>query len=88
MRRIDTLISVFLLIGTPISSLVAIGQNVSANPTSQQCKGVVTEADGTPVTGASVVVKGTKNAAITDIDGRFSLSGIASGSVLTISYLT
>lgn len=87
MRRIDTLISVFLLIGTPISSLVAIGQNVSANTTFQQCKGVVTEADGTPVTGASVVVKGTKNAAVTDIDGRFSLSGIASGSVLTISYL-
>ena len=36
-------------------------------------KGVVTDADGAPVIGASVIVKGTTVGASTNTDGSFSL---------------
>ena len=35
---------------------------------------VVSEDDGEPVIGATVTVKGTKVATVTDIDGKFSLA--------------
>ena len=40
-----------------------------------------------PVAGASVVVKGTTNGTITDMDGRFSLEGVKKGAVLEISFV-
>ncbi|WP_418796593.1 SusC/RagA family TonB-linked outer membrane protein [Phocaeicola plebeius] len=39
------------------------------------------------IIGASVLVKGTTNGTITDIDGNFSVSGVEKGSVLEISYI-
>ena len=36
-------------------------------------EGIVTEASGEPLIGASVILKGTKNATSTDINGRYSL---------------
>ena len=51
------------------------------------CKGTVVDATGTPIIGASVVVKGSKAAAVTDIDGNFTLAGVANGSVIEISYI-
>lgn len=39
-------------------------------------KGVVTsEEDGLPIVGASVLVKGTTQGTITDVDGNFMISG-------------
>ena len=49
--------------------------------------GVVKDATGEPVIGASVVVKGTTNGVITDLDGKFSLSGIEKGQVIRISFV-
>ena len=41
--------------------------------------GVVTsEEDGEPVVGASVLVQGTSLGTVTDIDGKFSISGVPS----------
>lgn len=40
-----------------------------------------------PIIGASVLVKGTSNGTITNIDGNFSLSNVSKGSVLTVSYI-
>lgn len=40
---------------------------------------------GQPVPGASVFVKGTMNGTVTDLDGKFSLSGISRGDILTVS---
>ncbi|MDE5711901.1 MAG: SusC/RagA family TonB-linked outer membrane protein, partial [Bacteroides sp.] len=37
--------------------------------------------------GASVVVKGTTNGVITDIDGNFSLSGVKDGDIIQISFV-
>ena len=53
---------------------------------SSVCKGVVNDAFG-PVIGASVVVKGSTNGVITDIDGNFSLSGVKEGDIIQISFV-
>lgn len=51
------------------------------------CTGVVKDATGETVIGASVVVKGTTNGTITGIDGDFSLSGVNKGDVIQISFI-
>lgn len=51
------------------------------------CKGIVKEATGEPLIGATVVVDGTKNLAVTDFDGNFTLSNVKKGDVLVITYL-
>lgn len=51
------------------------------------CTGVVKDASGETIIGASVVVKGTTNGTITDIDGRFSLSNVKPGGVILVSFI-
>ena len=51
------------------------------------CKGIVKDAKGEPVIGASIVVKGTTNGTITGIDGDFTLTNVAKGSTIQISYI-
>lgn len=50
---------------------------------------VTTEEDGEPVIGASVIVKGTALGTVTDVNGRFELSGLSpSATRLLISYIS
>ncbi len=50
-----------------------------ANAQTQRIIGtVISEEDGLPIVGASVLVKGTSLGTITDIDGKFSLSNVPS----------
>ncbi len=49
-------------------------------------KGQVVDADGEPVIGASVLVKGTTNGVITDLNGNFTVQN-ATGKTLVISYV-
>lgn len=51
------------------------------------CKGVVVDATGETIIGASVVVKGTTNGTITGLDGDFSLAGVKKGDVLQVSFV-
>ena len=51
------------------------------------CKGVVKDATGEPIIGVSVIVKGTTNGAVTDIDGNFSLANVKKGATLRFTYL-
>jgi len=48
---------------------------------------VISSEDNLPVIGAAVLEKGTKNATITDIDGKFSLRVSTSAKILEISCL-
>ena len=48
-------------------------------------KGTVVDATGEPIIGANIMVKGTTNGCITDIDGNFSLSN-AKGT-LVVSFI-
>ena len=54
---------------------------------SETCTGVVKDAAGETVIGASVVVKGTTNGTITDFDGNFSLSNVKKGDVIQVSFV-
>lgn len=51
------------------------------------CKGVVKDAAGETIIGASVVVKGTTNGTITGLDGDFELSNVKKGETLQISFV-
>lgn len=51
------------------------------------CKGTVKDAMGEPIIGASVMVEGTTNGVITDLDGNFSLSNVQKGASIIISYI-
>ena len=55
----------------------------------RQVTGVVTAAeDGLPVAGASILVKGSSQGTITDVEGRFVLSDVpASATTLVISFV-
>ena len=48
--------------------------------------GIVVDANGDPIIGASVMEKGTSNGTISDIDGNFKLKA-KSGSTLLITYI-
>ena len=49
--------------------------------------GVVKDALGETVIGASVVVKGTTNGTITDFDGNFSIPDVKKGAIIQISFV-
>ena len=79
-----------LLLATAFTAFAvpANATNMSIQET-QQTKtvtGTVIDAAGIPVIGANVLVKGTTNGTITDIDGNFTLE-VSSGDVLEISYI-
>lgn len=48
---------------------------------------IVSEDDGQPLIGASVMLKGTKTGVVSDIDGHFSLTAPKSGAMITVSYI-
>ena len=64
----------------------AIFLSVSVQAQTHQVKGTVFDEVG-PVTGASVMVKGTKNGVITDFEGNFTLGGITVPATLEVVFL-
>jgi iron complex outermembrane receptor protein len=52
----------------------------------QLITGTITDETGAPLPGATVLVKGTTNGTVTDLQGKFSLD-VATGAVLQFSYL-
>lgn len=61
-------------------------KNVFNENLQQEIKGTVLDENGTPLPGASVVVKGTANGTQTDFDGNFNISADADA-VLVVSYI-
>ncbi len=68
----------FLLLGA-VCSLGALAQS--------RVTGKVVDANGEPVIGASVMVKGTSNGVVTDLDGNYSIGNVPAGASLNISYV-
>ena len=51
-------------------------------------KGTVLDgANSSPLPGANIIVEGSKNGTTTDFDGKFTISNIKTGDVITISYI-
>lgn len=69
----------FLLI-LSLFSISAFAQNITV-------KGTVKDGIGETIIGGSVLVKGTSNGTITDIDGNYTLSDVPSSGVLEFSYI-
>lgn len=72
------LFSIFVLFCCLIATAVAQTINV---------QGRVTDENEEPTIGATVLVEGTINATMTDVDGNFSLSNVKIGESLIISYI-
>ncbi len=96
-RRVQ--ISTLLLAGflSQVNAEVVYSQSKSENDLTrnmvsaiaQQTKtvtGTVVDVTGLPIIGANVVVKGTTNGTVTDMDGNFSLE-VAEGETLVVSYI-
>lgn len=49
--------------------------------------GVIKDQGGEPLIGVNVAVKGSTIGGVTDVDGNFSIAGIAPNSILSISYI-
>ena len=49
--------------------------------------GTVVDDDGEPLIGVTIFVKGTKNGTVTDYDGNYKLSNVASNGTLTFTYI-
>lgn len=69
-----------------IHKAVAVHESASINQSTRKVTGVVKDANGEAIIGASVVEVGTTNGIMTDLDGKFELS-IPSGASLQISYV-
>lgn len=88
-RRLSAfIIAVGLFSFSPVDLLADTSSNNSANVQQerQNVSGVIKDANGEPIIGASVLAKGTSNGAISDMDGHFSIS-VPAGTVLQISYV-
>lgn len=59
----------------------------SIEQVSNQCTGTIIDANGEPIIGASILVKGTHDGAVTDMDGRFSLNNVPKNATLIITYV-
>ncbi len=60
--------------------------NTGISQQSGKITGIVEDSFG-PVAGASVVVKGTTNGNITDMNGQFMLEGVKNGDIIQVSYI-
>lgn len=70
---------------------IVLSAGVKSNKTQQVVdnriiKGTILDATGMPVIGANVMVKGTTNGTITDMDGKFSLE-VDKNAILVVSYI-
>lgn len=80
-----------LFLGFALLLCSAIEANASSNQILQQTErsisGVVSDENGEPVIGATVVVKGTSVGTTTDVDGNFTLRISSNAKILHISYV-
>ena len=92
MKKQLSFVTLSLLIGAacPINMQAANEDAASVAIVQQQktVTGKVLDATGEPIIGANVVVKGNPTlGSITDMDGKFSVSGVKTGDVLIVSYI-
>ncbi|MBS0031490.1 SusC/RagA family TonB-linked outer membrane protein [Chitinophaga sp. 22321] len=69
---------------TRLNETIAPPQEAPAHP---PVKGQVTQEDGIPIPGVTVVVKGTRTGIQTNADGRFELKDVPENAILVFSYI-
>ena len=68
-------------------SILLCFASISIYAQNNEIKGTVSDRDGSPLPGVSIVVKNSAKGVTTDFDGNFLLSGVQSGETLVFSYL-
>lgn len=80
-----------LLMALPSGAMVAANTPSESVAVQQQqstvAKGTVKDANGEPLIGASVIVKGSANGAAVDTEGNFTVKGVKKGQILRVSYI-
>lgn len=75
--------------GLSLGTVYAVSDKFEVKVVQQNstCTGVVKDATGETIIGASVVVKGTTNGVITDLNGNFSLPNVPKGGTIVVSFV-
>ena len=77
----------FLMVGAGVTPPIhASNANESISQQAKKVTGTVSDAKGEPLLGVNVVVKGTTNGTIADLDGKYSLE-VEPNSILVVSYI-
>ena len=76
----------FFLFLMLLSFFPILGNDAQAQSQLQQIKGRVTDAGNEPIVGASIMMKGSNDGTISDMEGRFSLNAPL-GTTLVVSYI-
>lgn len=84
-KQFSLLVALSLACGTP-SVLVDSQVGFTAVAQTMKATGVITDASGEPLIGATVMLKGTKRGVTTDVNGHFSIDA-PNGSTLIVSYV-
>ena len=91
LKRLKSVSMLLFLMGASTGAAYAVANpgvaDVKITQQTGTCTGVVVDATGETVIGASVVVKGTTNGTITGLDGDFSLSNVKKGDIIVISFV-
>ena len=89
-KSVSMLLTLMGLASTGATYAKNAAPEVAGVQTAQQqetCTGIVKDATGETVIGASVIVKGTTNGTITGIDGDFTLQNVKKGDIIQISFV-
>ncbi len=70
----------FTIVAFVLSGVMAVAQTKTVT-------GTIVDEFGEPIIGANVLVKGTTNGAVTDIDGNYSITGVSDSDELVVSYI-
>ena len=70
----------FTVVAFVLSGVMAFAQTKTVT-------GTIVDEFGEPIIGANVLVKGTTNGAVTDIDGNYSIAGVSDSDELVVSYI-
>ncbi len=89
-KRFFSMMMISALCTASPSSIFANVNEVQITMQAATLKGQVITESGEPVIGASVMLKGTSNGTITDLDGNFTLKGMSKGTLVIsfIGYIT
>ena len=90
LKRFKSVSMMLLLMGSTGAAYAAANPGIADVQIAQQtenCTGIVKDATGETVIGASVVVKGTTNGTITGFDGDFTIPNVKKGDVIQISFV-
>ncbi len=68
-------------------NLILLTSEVTMMEQERTIRGVVTNSNGDPIPGATVVVKGTANGTITDADGNYTLGKVKGTDILLFSFV-